>query len=99
MHVMQPPGVGRVTTHSCRPIERRSWLASIVRLPFEVCLFATELVAKRGGRRRPGSAGVFPLRLRGEPKFPILREIAGLAGKFSEFLTECLRLSRVDVAH
>src|SRR4029453_2269100 len=94
---VEPPGVGGVTADSCCPIERRPLLGPVVRLPLEVRLFATEPVAKRRGRRRPGPAGVFPLLFGRQPDLPVLRKDAGPAASFGELLAECLRLRKVDV--
>ena len=99
VHVVQAPGVGGVAADLGGPIERRPRLGPVVRLALEVRLLAAELVAERGGRRRPGPAGVFPLRFGGQPELPILREVAGLAAELGELLAERLRLGEVDVAH
>src|SRR5262249_46475445 len=82
----------------CGPVERRPRLAAVVRLPLEVRLLAAEPVAERGGRRRPGPTGVFPLRFGGQAELPILRQIAGFAAEFGELSAKRLRLDEVDVA-
>ncbi len=95
---MQPPGVGGITADFRGPIKRWSRLGAVVGLSFEVRLLAAEFVAERSGRRRPGPAGVFPLRLRREPELPIPGQFAGLPAKFGELPAERLRLGKVDVA-
>src|SRR5262245_54327673 len=70
VHVMESPGIGWVTSNFRGTTERWPRLGAVVWLPFEVCLFAAELVPERCGRRRPGAAGVFPLRLGGQSEFP-----------------------------
>src|SRR2546422_1582016 len=44
MHVVQPPGVGRVAADFRRPIKRWARFGSVVGLSLEVRLFAAELV-------------------------------------------------------
>src|SRR5256885_1115568 len=68
LHVMQAPDVRGIAADLGSAIEGRTFLGTIVRPPLEVHLLATELVAKRGGGRRPGPASVFPLRLGGQPE-------------------------------
>src|SRR5262245_53418709 len=46
MHIVQPPGVRRVTADLRGPVERRSRFAPVVRFAFEVRLLAAELVAE-----------------------------------------------------
>ena len=99
VHVVQPPGVGRVTADCCGPIERRPLLGSVVWLPLEVRLLTAQPVSELSGGRSSGPAGVFPLRFGGQPELPILREDAGLAAEFGEFMAECFRLSKVDIAN
>src|SRR5262245_42881135 len=99
VHVVQPPGVGGVAADFGGPARRRPRLAPVVRLPLEVRLLVAELVAERGGRRRPAPAGVFPLRLGGQPELPLRGEVARLAAELGEFLAERFRLGKVDVAH
>src|SRR5262245_15928573 len=88
VHVVQAPGVGRVAAHLRRLPGRRPRLGSVVWLSLEVRLVAAEFVAERGGRCCPGPAGVLPLRLGGQPKFPILWKGTGLVTEFSEFPAE-----------
>src|SRR5437773_11668590 len=99
VHVVQSPRVGWVTSDFCGPTERRPRLGSVIRLAFKVRLLAAELVAKRGGGRRPGSAGVFPLRFRGQPELPIHREDTGLSAQFGQFMAERFRFGKVDIAN
>src|SRR5437667_5108186 len=88
VHVVQPPGIGGVTADFCGPIQRWPRLGSVVWLAFEIRLLAAEFVAERRGRLRACAACVFPLRLRGQPELPILRDLAGLTDHFGELLTE-----------
>src|SRR5206468_6285084 len=88
VHIVQSPCVSGVTADFCGPTERRPRLGSIVRLPFKVRLLAAELVAKCGGRGRPGSTGVFPLRFGRQPELPIHREDAGLSAEFGQFMAK-----------
>src|SRR6266853_6778610 len=99
VHVMQAPGIGGITANFGSPTERRSGFGSVVGRAFEVRLLAAEFVAERRGCLRACAAGVFPLRLSGQPKLPILRELAGLMAHFGEFPAESLRFSEVDIAH
>src|SRR5687767_2536848 len=99
VHVVESPGIRGIAANSCGTIERRTLLGAVVRLPLEVRQPATERVAKRGRRRRPGPAGVFPLRLGRQPELPIVREGAGLTRALGESLAEGFRLRKVDVAH
>src|SRR5262249_4617098 len=84
VHVVQAPGVGRVAADLGRAPQRWPRLGAVIRLPFEVRLLAAELVAERGGGRRAGAAGVFPLRLGGQPELPVLREVARPAAELGE---------------
>src|SRR2546423_13464830 len=97
MHVMEAPGVGGITANLHRAAERRPRLSSVVRLAFEVCLFAAQLVPKRSGGRRPRAASVLPLRFGGQAKLPIRGHDARLPAEFGEFRTVRLRFGKVDV--
>src|SRR6266571_4501595 len=88
VHVMQAPGIGGITADFRSPTERRSGFGSVVGRAFEVRLLDAEFVAERRGRLRACAACVFPLRLRGQPELPILRDLAGLTDHFGELLTE-----------
>src|SRR5205807_1620046 len=57
-----------------------------------------ELLAERRGRRRPGPAGVLPLRLGGQAELPAFRQVARPACHLGELPAERLRLGEVDVA-
>src|SRR5207302_6447823 len=98
VHVVQPPGVGGVAADFGGPTKRGPRFGPIVRLPLEVRLFAAELIAKGSGRRRSGSAGIFPLRFGRQPDFPVLWEVARSAAEVGEFPAERLRFGKVDVA-
>src|SRR5262249_59815058 len=99
VHIVYSPGIGGVTADLCGATEGWSRLSAIVRFAFEVRLLAAEFVAERRGRRRPGAARVFPLRLSGEPELPIRRELAGLAPKFGELRAERFGFGKVDIAN
>src|SRR4030095_4896290 len=73
-------------------------LATVIRLPLEVGLFATESVAKGGCRGRPCPARIFPLRFGGQPHLAIAREIAGLPRECRKPLAKRFSLGEGDVA-
>src|SRR5262245_111426 len=98
VHVVQAPGVGRVTAHLRRLPERRPRLGSVVWLSIEVRLLAAETLAERGGCCCSGPAGVLPLCLGGQPEFPILGQVAGLVAEFGEFPAKRLGLGEIDIA-
>ena len=72
---MQPPGVGRIAADLGGPIEGRPFLGAVVWLALDIRLLAAQFVAERRGGLRPRAAGVFPLRLGRQPKFPFLRQL------------------------
>jgi hypothetical protein len=62
-------------------------------------LFAAELVSEGGGRRRPGTASIFPLRFGRQPKLPISRKRTCSAAEFGEFSAINLCLGKIDITH
>src|SRR4051812_17926249 len=55
VHVVQPPGICRITADIRRPAERWPGLRAIVRLALEIRLLAAEPIAKRSGGHRSRS--------------------------------------------
>src|SRR6516164_1639015 len=98
VHVMQSPAVGGITADFGGPTKRWSRLGPVVRLPLEIRLSATELIAECSGCRRSGPTGVFPLRFGWQSELPILREFTGLMAELGELLAEPLRFGKVDIA-
>src|SRR5262249_53335393 len=76
VHVVQAPGVGRVTADLRGTLQRRPLLGAVVRLALEVGLLAAEGIAESGGGGGAGAAGVLPLRLRGQAELPPLGQLA-----------------------
>src|SRR5262245_39509764 len=99
VHIVQSPGVARIAADFGCATNRPTWLGTIVRLAFEVCLYAAELIAKRGGRRCPRPASVFPLRFGGQTELPILGKLAGAPPEFGEFPAKPFSLGKIDVAN
>src|SRR5436190_18958099 len=89
MHVVQAPSIRRVAADFRGATERWSGFRAIVRLAFEIRLFAAQLVPESCGGRRPGAAGVFPLRFGGQPTFPMLRQSARVARQVRNLSTDC----------
>src|SRR5437870_10419083 len=98
VHVVQTPWVGWVTADFCGPTERGPLLGPVIRFSLEVRLAAAERIAKRGGGRRAGPAGIFPLRFGREPELPIRRKLASLAAEYGELPAKRLGLGKVDIA-
>src|SRR6185369_3683464 len=94
VHVIQAPGIGRITADFGSPTERRSGFRSVVGGAFEVRLIAAEFLAERRRSFRACAAGVFPLRLSGQPELPIVRELASLMHNFAELPAERLCFSK-----
>ena len=98
VHVVQAPGIGGIAADFGGAAEGRSGFGAIVRLAFEVRLFAAEFVAERSGGGGAGAAGVFPLGFGGEAEFPIAGDLIGIARELGEFAAERFGFGEVDVA-
>src|SRR6478752_6066966 len=98
VHVAEAPGVGGIAAYFRGAAERRAWFGTVIRLALEICLFAAELVAERGGGSRAGAAGIFPLSFGGQPELPVAGKLTSLATKLGEFLAERLGFGKVDIA-
>src|SRR5207249_534095 len=79
-HVMEPSRVGRLLTDGVRLSVR------IVLMPRNILRLTMPWL------RASRAAGVFPLRFRRQPMFPVVREHSGFAVEFAELLTVLLRL-------
>src|SRR5215471_14648472 len=99
VHVVQTPGIGGITADLCSPTKRWPRLGPVVRLAFEVCLFAAELVAEGCRCRCSRAARVLPLCLGGQPKFPIVRQLARLMAQLGESLAEGFGFGEIHVSH
>src|SRR5262249_28759847 len=88
VHVVQPPGIGRVAADRAGPMEGRPFLGPVVRLALEVCLPAAQLIPEGGSGRGPGPAGVLPLRFGRKTKLPALRQMATLACAFGQRMAD-----------
>src|SRR6266545_1733592 len=99
VHVVEAPGVCRVTPDRGRPLQGGPLRGPVVRLPLEVRLLTAQLVAEAGGGRGARPAGVLPLGFLGETELPPLRQLAGgpgLPGQLTAELLRFLEVHRID---
>jgi len=99
VHVVNTPGIGRVTAYFRCPVQHRAPGGVIEGETAEIGLVMTERIAIGCGGVSPRPAGIFPLGFGGQSKLLVFGELSRLMKVFRQGLAKAFGLGVADPVH